>query len=367
MSRIDTFNTPSFDSSAGRAGGDSQSAVGQFAGQQVQVDEVDSMLSDAAEEIGMHHAEKAETKHSSERKKEAVRSLEIMTAEAVSDYLDAAQAFEDPEQLVFLAKRMLSGQGDPARHARNAFNEPTPQYMSMQYALQMGEREGVAGDVLEALRESLQDLEMAHGPAIRADINTVGVAAQPGASGADIARFQATYRDVVLGEPSLAATLKMALERFGDKEFSVGLQRLVQALGQDLSAARPSCEPARLHSLVQDLYHLEVTTTVLEGCKDLRAQLAEKHGVAGMEPVVLMRGLVDVSAEKWVSAQRFTSLGENCGARDPEPQIHFLTAVKALLREMPVQVFVDSEQRQSVFGAVQDALDAAIDREEEGY
>lgn len=367
MSRVESFNTPSFDSSARSAGGSSQSAVGQFAGQQVQVDEVDSMLSDAAEEIGMHHAEKAESKHSSERKKEAVRSLEIMTAEAISDYLDAAQAFEDPEQLVFLAKRMLSGQGDPARHARSAFNEPTPQYMSMQYALQMGEREGVASDVLEALRESLQDLEMAHGPAIRADINTVAAAAQPGASRADIALFQATYRDVVLGEASLAATLKMALERFGDKDFSSGLQRLTQALGQDLSAARPSCEPARLQSLVQDLYHLEVTATVLDGCRSLQSRLAEKHGIVDMEPVTLMRGLVEVSGEKWVSAQRFTGLSENCGAHDPGPQIHFLTTVKALLREMPVQVFVDSEQRQALFGAVQDALDAAIDREDEGY
>lgn len=369
MSRVESFHTPSFDSSAlqGRAGGSGQSAVGQFAGQQVQVDEVDSMLSDAAEEIGMHHAEKAESKHSSERKKEAVRSLEIMTAEAVSDYLDAAQAFEDPEQLVFLAKRMLSGQGDPARHARQASRDPTQQFMTMQYALQMGEREGVAGDVLEALRESLLDLEMAHGPGIRADINTVGTAAQPGASRVDIAQFQAMYRDVVLGESSLAATLKTALERFGDKDFAVGLQRLKQALGQDLSAARPSCEPARLQSLVQDLYHLDVTTTVLDGCRDLQAHLADKHGVTGMEPVGLMRSLVDVSAEKWVSAQRFTTLSENCGARAPAPQIHFLTAVKALLREMPVQVFVDSEQRQSLFDAVQGALDTAIDREEEEY
>ncbi|MNE89718.1 TyeA [compost metagenome] len=116
---------------------------------------------------------------------------------------------------------------------------------------------------------------------------------------------------------------------------------------------------------MQDLYHLEVTATVLDGCKELQALLAEKHGITGMSPVVLMRGLVDVSAEKWVSAQRFTGLSESCGARAPEPQIHFLTTVKVLLREMPVQVFVDSEQRQVVFGAVQDALDAAIDREEE--
>lgn len=366
MSRVESFHTPSFDSTGlqSRAGSGSQGAVGQFAGQQVQVDEVDSMLSDAAEEISMHHAEKAESKHSSERKKEAVRSLEIMSAEAIMAYMDAAAAHEDPEQLVFLAKRMLSGQGDPAQHARRAFDGPTEQFMALQYALQQGEREGVAGDILEALRESLQDLEMAHGPAIRADINTVGTAAQAGTSRADIAEFQSTYRDVVLGESTLAATLKTALDSFGDKDFSAGLKRLTQALGQDLSATRPSCEPARLQSLVQDLFHLEVTATVLDGCKALQAELAQKHGISSMSPVVLMRGLVDVSAEKWVSAQRFTSLSNTCGAGTPEPQIHFLTSVKTLLREMPVQVFIDADQRQAVFAAAQDALDQAIDLEE---
>ena len=369
MTRLESFNTSAFDGAGlqSRAGAGGQAAVGQFSGQQVQVDEVDSMLTDAAEEISMHHAEKAESKHTSERKKEAVRSHEIMTAEAITAYLDAAQASEDPEQLVHLAKRMLSGQGDPAQHARQAFGQPTEQFMALQYALQQGEREGVASDVLEALRESLQDLEMAHGPAIRADINTVGTAAQGGASRVDIAQFQATYRDVVLGESTLAATLKMALERFGDKDFAAGLQRLTQALGQDLTAARPSCDPARLQSLVQDLYHLEVSATVLDGCKALQGLLAQKHGISEMSPVALMSSLVEISAEKWVSAQRFTGLSENSGAREPEPQIHFLTAVKGLLREMPVQVFVDSEQRQTVFGAVQDALDAAIEREEEEY
>lgn len=367
MSRVESFNTLSFDSSAlhSRAGSGSQGAVGQYFGQQVQVDEVDSMLSDAAEEISMHHAEKAESKHSSERKKEAVRSLEIMSVEAIMAYMDAAAAHEDPEQLVHLAKRMLSGQGDPAQHARQAFGQqPTQQFMALQYALQQGEREAVAGDILEALRESLQDLEMAHGPAIRADINTVGTAAQAGASREDIARFQATYRDVVLGESTLAATLKMAIDGFGDKDFSTGLKRLTQALGQDLASTRPSCEPARLQSLMQDLFHLEVTATVLDGCRTLQAELEQKHGIARLSPVTLLRSLVDVSAEKWVSAQRFTNLSTHCGVLAPEPKIHFLTSVRALLREMPVQVFIDGDQRQSVFSAAQDALDQAIELED---
>ncbi|MCD2512849.1 type III secretion system gatekeeper subunit SctW [Comamonas endophytica] len=367
MSRIEPFNTASVDGTGvqSRAGQGSQSSVGQFSGQRIQVDGVDTMLSDAAEEISMHHAEKAESKHSSERRKEAGRPLEIMGAEAIMEYLDAAQAFEDPEQLVHLAERMLSGQGDPAQHARRASDEPTGQFMALQYALQQGMREGVAGDVLEALRESLQDLEMAHGPAIRADINSVRTAAEAGASREEIAQFQETYRDVVLGESSLAATLKLALERFGDQDYAQGLRQLTQALGQDLAAAHPSRDPVRLQHLLQDLYRLEVTATVLDGCSKLQDRLAHRYGTASsVSPAMLMRSLVDISAEAWISGQRFTDLSENCGAAQvPEAQIQFLTTVRGLMREMPVQVFVDPEQRQLVLDAAQDALDAAIDGE----
>ena len=34
------------------------------------------------------------------------------------------------------------------------------------------------------------------------------------------------------------------------------------------------------------------------------------------------------------------------------------------MRDLPVKVFVDADQRQTIFQAAQDALDAAIDRED---
>ena len=366
MSRIESFNTPSFDNMSMRGGlqGGGQALAGQYAGQQIQVDDGLSVLADAAEEISLHHSEKAETKHASERKKEATRPMELMSPEAIMAYMEAAQAFEDPEQLVQLAKRMLSGQGDPAAQAKQAFQGPTEQFMALQYALHQGEREGAPAEVLDALREALDDLEMEHGPRMRADVNTIG-SAQEGARGhADVAQFQSTYRDVVLGNPSLAGTLKLALERFGDSDFAAGLARLTQALGQDLAAARPSADPTRLQNLMQDLYHLGVASTVLDASRELHARVGEQHGALSGTPVALMQDLVGISAEKWVSGARFTSLAEKFGATGVEAQIHFLTGVKLLVRDMPVKVFVDTDQRQTIFQAVQDALDAAIDKED---
>ena len=365
MSRIDAFNpaTPSFDTAL-HQGGAGQAGVGQMGGQQVQVDDANSVLSDAAEEISLHHSEKAETKHTSERKKEATRPLELMSPEAIMAYMEAAQAYEDPEELVQLAKRMQSGQGDPAAQAKQAFGEPTQQFMALQYALHQGEREGAPAEALDALREALDDLEMEHGPRIRADANTIAAAGEGARGSADVAQFQATYRDVVLGNPSLAGTLKLALERFGDGDFAAGLSRLIQALGQDLAAARPSGDPTRLQNLVQDLYHLGVAATVLDASRELHAKIGEQHGALSGSPVALMQDLVGISAEKWVSGNRFTALAEKFGATGVEAQIHFLTGIKLLMRDLPVKVFVDADQRQTIFQAAQDALDAAIDRED---
>lgn len=369
MARIESFNTPLSDDAPlqSHARGGSQAAVGQLAGQQVQVDDADSMLADAAEELSLHHAEKVESKHSAERRKEGRKSLEVLGVEAIMAYMQATEDGDGAERMAQLARRLLSGEGDPAQLAGAAFAQPTAQFMALQYALRQGEREGAAQETLAELREALQNLEMLHGPRIRADINTLDTAAAPGASRVDIAQFQATYRDVVLGDTSLAGTLKLALERFGEQDFAVGLQRLIQALGQDVAATRPSCAPARLHALLTDLYQLGVVGTLLESSAGLLAALTQKYAIAGMPAATLMRGLVDLSADKWASPQRFTSLAERGGARDAEPQVHFLTGIKKLLGDMPERVFASSEQRQSVINAAQEALDAAIDREEEEY
>lgn len=369
MSRIESFNHTGLDqaSARGASGNGAGLATGSFEGQQIHVDDDMAMLSDAAEEISLHHSEKAESKHTSERKKEATQGMDLMNLEAIEQYLDCAQTYEDPEQLVQLAKRMLSAMEVPGKLARQQHEDsPTDQFIALQYALHLGEKEGAPAKVLDAIREALDDLEMECGPRIRADINTVDVAREDGGGREGVKDFQRIYKDVVLGEASLTGALKMALDRFGNADFEAGLDKLVRALGQDLAAQRPSSDITRLQSLVQDLYHLRVTATVLDAARDLHALMEEKHGSMSGTPVGLMKDLVGISAEKWVGAARFTSIAERFGAKEPEAQIRFLTNLKTLLRDMPVQVFVDGDQRQSLFNAVQEALDAAIDREEQG-
>ncbi len=93
--------------------------------------------------------------------------------------------------------------------------------------------------------------------------------------------------------------------------------------------------------------------------------IAEDDDALGLQAFELMKELVNITGEKWVSASRFTSLADRWELDDIQARIVFLTGVRGLLRDMPVKVFVDMDVRQSILNAAQEALDAAVDLEEE--
>jgi type III secretion protein W len=290
--------------------------------------------------------------------------MQLMSAEEVIAYLDAAQQSDEKEKLVALAKRMLGSQGHPGAQAREQFGEATQQYLALQYALSEGTRTGADPARLEAIRDALADLDSDHGGDIRARLNTIGVASEQGADSRGIQAFQNPYADIALGAPSLSKTLTLALERFGGSGFKAGLQGLVAALGADLAATRPSTDPHKLSTLLQDLYQLEVVSTVLERADALSTALAQRHGHTGLSAERLVHELVGITAERWLAPTRFEQLLQQHGVQQLDAQIGLLTGVKALLREMPPRVFADDEARNAVLGAVQLALDELIAKEE---
>lgn len=79
----------------------------------------------------------------------------------------------------------------------------------------------------------------------------------------------------------------------------------------------------------------------------------------------LMKELVAITGEKWVSASRFTAIVDRFGIRSTQNRILFLTGVKTLMRDIPVQVFPDMDARQAILHAAQEALDRAIEQEDE--
>jgi type III secretion system TyeA family effector delivery regulator len=86
--------------------------------------------------------------------------------------------------------------------------------------------------------------------------------------------------------------------------------------------------------------------------------------VPRLDTTRLLSGLLTIVGASWVAASQFESLARELGLADGEPTIQFLTAVRGLLSKLPERVYQSDDLRRAVLTAAQDALDAAIDREE---
>jgi type III secretion protein W len=256
--------------------------TGAWKGEQLDLmDTSKSVLADAAEEITMSHSDTAESKKLDERKASPERSRDLKKVEEAMLYLEQMHGDSGKSKLEETAERILARKRDgpsPREEARRSFQDVTEQFLALGYALQKGEKEGVDPAILDAIHESIAELEDDFGPQIRAGIAAATGARELGVDTAGAQQFRDTYRDIVLGRSDLAGTFDELLQRHGLEDFPRVVPALIKSLGEDLSSVRPSRDPERMQAILQDLYNLEVTVTVLEQSRALSETVA-KAGV----------------------------------------------------------------------------------------
>jgi type III secretion system TyeA family effector delivery regulator len=79
----------------------------------------------------------------------------------------------------------------------------------------------------------------------------------------------------------------------------------------------------------------------------------------------LLAGLLTIVGSGNALAMQFERLAREMQVPEGAPNIVFLSGIKKMLREMPDRAFADRNARLSMVDAVQDALDKAIEAEEE--
>ena len=90
------------------------------------------------------------------------------------------------------------------------------------------------------------------------------------------------------------------------------------------------------------------------------------HGSNPGKPGDMMQELVTASGERWVSASRFAAYAERLGSGNLAMVVQLLTGWRALIAQMPPKVFADLDARTAVITAVQEAMHAAVAKEESG-
>lgn len=359
-------------------------------------------LTDAAEELGFAQQERAEDKKLDEFELVRPQSDFVQRAAKIEELLQTLAKSSNAEDAASFAARLIDIAGQRLSlltAVRNFSRDPTRQYLTLAHAYHMARANGSSPDIVEALRDAIERLNVLHAPTINADINTIAEATAYSREPAAADVFRATYRDAVLGQATFSATLSLVLERFGD-ELERGVDLLRKALGSDLASIRPSSEPERLHAILQDLYQLSAAVAVLQRCRTIVEWLKRAFPVLELKPTVLMTDLVKFTAEQWIEShyvlqliQKYgldiideksndTAIQSNHGSKqlneeeqnedglaefddhEPKAQVLFLNGVLDILRSLPTKIFSGEEQRLQTIAAVQQLMDSLLLAEE---
>lgn len=341
---------------------------GRYRGERVvQLDTQTSLLQDAAEELTFQFGE-GEEKTLAKREigeKEKKPGAEIGTVQQVLGKLGDLKKSVLDRVLQILMMRMRMGDALDLRYqVRQQLPEPGHQYAAL---LALGEQlreQGAPAAQLEVVAAALRELEQDEGPAIRAALNISQTAAEfAGAALGDVQGLRNTYRDAVLDSQDLGQTLNHLIERYGDAQLPQSLAYLIKALGADLAADGASIDRNKLHTALNDLYRLEVLTGLLEDC----AALVQRYQAPGnfFRGSELLREVLDWQRSPWLRPELIAALPGKLGVREVGAEINVLREFKELARMIPLKAYAEAEQRPRLLETIQQALDAAIEREEE--
>lgn len=327
-----------------------------------------SMLENAREEMSAFIAHlKGESKTFRQRQVGAGSGARRLQIEQVRAYLDATRRHDDPAALADLARRMQDSVR-PRDVAQASSRSPSHWFALLQYALHDAQHGQRGADVIERLRDALDELELDYGNEIQAGLNTVQAAAGFATDAQGVETFQRTYTDIVLGDKTFAQTLQTVLQRLGGsrgQDFRRGLQALLAALGAELAAVRASAPPERLQALVQDVYRLQVAATALEICEGIAREVSQRFGILTVNPVELMKDLVAYTSDRWVMPDRLSELAQKFSVAGLPERLAFHRGTRNALRELPVWVFAGMDERESLLKTAQEVYDATVAAEEE--
>lgn len=343
---------------------------GQYRGERVVLGDERSLLQDAAEEMTFQHGESEEKTLARRTISDAAKQNKGVALTRVKQVLSKLPDLKKShlERVMQILMRLRHAESFDLRHqVREQFPEPSHQYAALLAFAERLRAEGAPASRIAMAERALSELEAEQGPAIRAALNIAEIADEFSQTQlGDLQALRAIYRDAVLDAAGLNETFNTLKDRHGDSELLQAIKYLLKALAADLGADGPSIDRAKLNVLLNDLYRLELLTGLLEDC----TTLVERYRAPdrAFKPSDLLGELLALQVQTWLRPESITPLPGKLGVREIAQEIGFLREFKELARSIPLKAYADGEQRPRLLDAIQQAMDAAIGREdEEGY
>jgi type III secretion regulator YopN/LcrE/InvE/MxiC len=368
--RID-LNAPSMHPSAEGTARQVTGSRGSYRGETVVLaQDPISMIEDAAEELTFEVGSKVAEKELKEREIASKREdARVRAIEKIREYLEKVPDIGAQEKLFRLLDELKqnppSSAGQLMGRVGEFYSDSSHQFVALEFLkTALGDDQAALRELVETAQSRLTEEKQ---PEITAGLNISVTAARfAEQQGRSVQDFRDFYRQTVLGHESLNATYGAILEHYGTEEFPAALAFLVRAIGDDLAAMRSSIQPSELKLLMDDLFELESLNTIHESSERALRRLTNRFGVAaGKKAGDLMKELLPIMNESWADSQKVARLAPKLGIQSNiEAEIYFLREVTEIVRRMPAKIFAAPENRETLLLASQQALDEAIEREE---
>jgi type III secretion system TyeA family effector delivery regulator len=178
-----------------------------------------------------------------------------------------------------------------------------------------------------------------------------------------------TYHGIVTQSRGFTDTCKRLLQNFDFDKLGPVIEMMTRALADDLHATQSSVDKRYLSAILTPMSQMRVFDTLRDlysqFCEQIKG-IARQHGMKlpAMNPNAVLTGLLDIVDGSWAAAHKFESLVRSLGITGESEVVVVMQGIGSLLRQLPEKAF-NEDTRLSVREASQQAIDAAVLREEE--
>jgi len=344
----------------------SASSMGVIAGRATSsVQSPESLLADAAEELSFA-ADKTEEFEIDERKQRD--KVDSAIADRVRMYKELMHQAGKLDKMNAL-KQSLKAKADRdniASSVKRYFSDPSDAYTALSIALEELEKEEGNEAVCKSIRQAMADMDAEQGHAIRAGIYGA-LAAEGYTDLADVDTLKDTYRQTVCEFGSVNDVFKYVNEKYGTDGFDKAMNFLFHALSSDLGSDVPSMEKTHLESVHGNLAQVRLLQSAYIRCTELMARWENIHGIKNdsFTAMDLLGDIVALRNERFLGSFQIDEIVKKASPPDIEHEVLFLQDMLGAVRSFPVRLFDDEQGYSKVFNAVQEAVDHAIEREDE--
>lgn len=364
-----------------------QEARGTYRGENVATSSESSKLADAAEELGMSVAHRADKRTLAQREVRQGAGTNLEALARIADYYDKlpdmpreAQLKTLVDQLEGFAKLMEqtgSGGGGPTKDdilaaLRDFDGDVTHQYAGLDVARDYFEAAGASKEFLLLLDEARGEFEKTDiARDVRAGFASAEVASRAAATlETDPATVRDTYRAMLRESPSLGQLFdQLGKFQLGEK-FEVTVATFLEAAGRDLAGLGSSADSGFLHALLTELSKLKKLQSVMDGANQL-ARTTERLLPQGERGQIDAREtaskLLHFAGQAAVGLADARALLGRLQTAGPASQLAFATGLHGLHGELPDDVMPSLAARLQQNGTLRSLLDRLVAEEEEAF